>query len=225
MNSTTSWSFEGQDIIALSLLRNIKIGHYFDIGCASPTEISNTWLFYQQGWRGLAVDGRPLHNEWKKLRPRDVFMQQLVGDGRETVFVQFPDPHMNSCDIPTIRRYTERFSSELITSSRSSTVQAGSLWESVFPSVVPDLVSIDVEGYEIEVLKGFDLVGRRPKLIIVELKNFNFMAPQSLPAVSFLYKNHYCLVAKTPLDGFFIDSLEPAFNWIPRSMLQDRSTS
>jgi len=146
-------------------------------------------------------------------------MQQLVGDGSEAVFVEFPDPHMNSCDISTIRRYSERFSGESITASRSSTVQAGSFWHSVFPSVVPDLVSIDVEGYELEVLNGLDLVGQRPNLIIVEPKNFNFIAPQSLPVVSHLYKNQYSLVAKTPLDGFFIDALEPAFEWIPRSML------
>jgi FkbM family methyltransferase len=219
MNSTSSWSFEGQDIIASSLLRNIDSGFYFDIGCASPTEISNTWLFYQQGWRGLAVDGRPLHNEWETSRPRDVFVQELVGDGSETVFVQFPDPHMNSCDSSTISRYSERFSDGLITSRKSSTVQAGSIWDAIFPAVVPDLVSIDVEGYELEVLRGFDLAEKRPKLFIIELKNFNFMAPRSLPVVSYLYENRYSLVAKTPLDGFFIDVRQPDFDWIPRAML------
>ena len=36
-----SWSFEGQDTLAASLLRTVDQGTYYDIGCAHPTEISN----------------------------------------------------------------------------------------------------------------------------------------------------------------------------------------
>lgn len=218
MNLTNSWSLEGEDIIAATILRNVSGGHYFDIGCANPVDLSNTWRFYQQGWRGLAVDGRPLHDAWAAQRPEDIFVQQVLGDGSDTVFYEFPDPHMNSCDSKTILRYKSRFPSESITCTSLPTVRASSLWCTEFPSIVPDLVSLDVEGHELAVLKGFNLDAERPKLFIVELKEFNFMSPLSHPLTAHLYEHSYTLIAKTPLDGFFIDATNPVFDWVPASM-------
>lgn len=218
MNPTNSWSLEGEDIIAATILRSIPCGHYFDIGCADPINLSNTLRFYLEGWRGLVVDGRPLQDDWAVHRPEDIFIQHLVGDGSDTVFYEFPDPHMSSCDSSTIIRYSSRFSSDSITRKTLPTVKASSLWKSVFPSTVPDLVSLDVEGHELAVLQGFNLVSERPKLFIVELKGFNFMSPLSQPLAAYLYQHSYILIAKTPLDGFFIDARDPAFEWVPDSM-------
>ena len=219
MSLKESWSLEGEDILSSSLLRNVKIGHYFDIGCAKPKEISNTFFFYKLGWKGLAVDGRDLKLEWNNERPNDIFVQQLLGDGRDTTFARFPDPHLNSCDPTTINRYKSRFAQGEVCSSAVKTVQAELLWKEYFPHAVPDLVSLDVEGFELEVLQGFDLAKTRPKLFIVELKNFNFLTPLNHPVASFLYENKYTLVAKSPLDGFFIDHTSPVFDWLPKSMI------
>jgi hypothetical protein len=220
MNSINTWSLEGEDIIAATILRNVSCGQYFDIGCADPVHISNTWKFYQQGWRGLAVDGRPIKNAWAEQRPEDVFIQQVLGDGADTVFYEFPDPHLSSCDTRTILRYSDRFPSESITCKSLPTVQASSLWNKVFPSSVPELVSLDVEGQELAVLKGFNLETERPKLFIIELKEFNFIRPLSHPLAAYLYDHQYILIAKTPLDGFFIDAGDQVFEWIPESMKQ-----
>jgi len=218
MTLINSWSLEGEDIIAATILRNVSIGHYYDIGCANPIELSNTWRFYQQGWRGLAVDGRPLQIAWAEQRPGDVFVQQVLGDGSDTVFYEFPDPHMSSCDSSTILRYSNRFPSESIICKQLPTVRASSLWNATFPSIVPDLVSLDVEGHELAVLRGFNLDAERPKLFIVELKEFNFMSPLSHPVAAYLYEHSYTLIAKSPLDGFFIDAADPVFDWLPDSM-------
>jgi hypothetical protein len=218
MTPSWSWSLEGEDIIAATILRSVSAGHYFDIGCADPINLSNTWKFYLQGWRGLAVDGRPLQDDWAAHRPEDVFLQQLVGDGSDTIFYEFPDPHMSSCDINTIERYSSRFATDSITCKSLSTAKASTLWNTAFPSIVPDLVSLDVEGHELAVLQGFNLVSERPKLFIVELKGFNFMSPMSHPLVAYFLQHSYVLIAKTPLDGFFIDLADPAFDWIPESM-------
>lgn len=87
-----------------------------------------------------------------------------------------------------------------------------------FPSIVPDLVSLDVEGHELAVLRGFNLDVERPRLFIVELKEFSFMSPLSHPLAAYLYEHSYTLIAKTPLDGFFIDAADPVFDWVPESM-------
>lgn len=218
MTPTSSWSLEGEDIIAATILRNVSKGHYFDIGCSDPIYLSNTYRFYRQGWRGLAVDGRPLHDDWATHRPEDVFLQQLIGDGSETSFYEFPDPHMSSCDTPTIERYRKRFLNDAITCKYLPTANAATVWKTAFPSIVPDLVSLDVEGHEFAVLQGFNLDSERPKLFIVELKGFNFISPTAHPVFAYLTDYSYVLIAKTPLDGFFIDSSDSSFDWIPSSM-------
>jgi len=59
------YAMEGEDIILRSLLRKkTGEGSYFDIGSSEPILNSNTYLFYKRGWRGIAVDGRDLVNEW-----------------------------------------------------------------------------------------------------------------------------------------------------------------
>jgi hypothetical protein len=215
----TSYSLEAEDIVASSLLRSIQSGLYYDIGAALPIEISNTYYFYQQGWTGLAVDGRAVGHLWEKHRPKDIFVRQLLGDGSTTSFVEFPDPTMNSCDPETVARYKNRFDKSHVTTTVVKTERASALWQTYFPHCAPDLVSLDVEGFEQEVLRGFDFVNMRPKLFIIELKQFNFKSPVEHPAAAYLYANDYSLVAKTPLDGFFIDRLSPAFSWLPKSML------
>jgi hypothetical protein len=218
---STSWSFEGQDRLAASLLRTIDQGLYFDIGCAHPINISNTFYFYERGWRGLAVDGRDLRADWEADRPGDQFEQRLLGDGSAMTFAQFPDPYMSSCDPTTVLRYASRFDSDEVKSSVVETVRADWLWRCFFPDRSPDLVNLDVEGCEMTVLRGFDFIGARPKLFIVELKLFNFMKPQDHPVVDFFYSHSYCLAAKTPLDGLFVDRLNPCFDWLPKEMLFD----
>ena len=61
-----------------------------------------------------------------------------------------------------------------------------------------DLMSVDVEGMDLEVLRSNDWKKFRPKLVICEDLEFNFMKPQSSGVVKYLMELGYDLVAKTP---------------------------
>jgi hypothetical protein len=219
-NFNNSYSLEGEDIILESLLRNVKIANYFDIGCSDPIIINNTYKFYLKGWTGLACDGRTeLENIWSNKRPKDIFKSCLIGEKSiNTDYYKFPDPTLNTIDINAATRYSERFEKNEIIIENRRVYSGRDLWNEFF-SVPPTLVSIDCEGYDLYVLKGLISDAFRPACVVVETKLFNFINPFSSEIFNFMYHNRYIMIAKTPLDAFFIDPKNIIFNWIPSSML------
>ena len=68
----STFSLEGTDLILSSILREVRCGTYLDIGANHPHLISNTFYFYQLGWRGTAIDGHDkFANLWTQLRSGD----------------------------------------------------------------------------------------------------------------------------------------------------------
>ena len=115
---TESFSLEGEDRIVLSILRKTmnefpKDSKYFylDIGCNDPISLSNTFLFYNLGFKGLCVD--PLiesESKFKKKRDRDSFVKAAVSqdNGFKTLRV-YSDDSSSSLDEATISRYDDKF--------------------------------------------------------------------------------------------------------------------
>ena len=217
--SLKSFSFEGTDLIIASLLREINTGTYIDIGANHPTISNNTYFFYQLGWRGIAVDGNPKYvKDYEILRPEDTFLNCLVSDSeKECEFTIFPDDTMSTVDEETAIRYRTRFSLKNIESYilRSTTIY--DIWnESFFEDV--HLLSIDIEGEEMNALKGMNIEVFRPGVISIEIKNLSLYNPLSNEVVKFLTNYGYRLVSKTPLDSIFIDPSKEYLQWVPLSI-------
>jgi hypothetical protein len=160
-----SYAMEGEDVIISSLFRNkLNDGLFFDIGCSEPVNNSNSYFFYKRGWRTLAVDGRDLSARWKVDRPKDCFVHGLLGgETGSAEFWTFPDPTMNTADTHTAERYAERFLNSEISRSILPVERAYDMWQEKFEELThatadsappPEIVSIDVEGLEVPVLKG-----------------------------------------------------------------------
>ena len=67
------------------ILRRIFIGKltgfYVDIGAHHPKRFSNTYIFYQRGWRGINIDAKPGTKEvFNKLRPRDINLEVPISE-------------------------------------------------------------------------------------------------------------------------------------------------
>jgi hypothetical protein len=226
-----SWAFEGDDVLMRSILRDrTSPGSYFDIGASHPIENSNTYYFYNKGWRGLAVDARDLHFLWSEYRPQDVYQCTLVGSKDESVeYWIFPDACGNTFDRPTAERYASRYCSSDVTSETRVVRNTYSAWVDYNNNferpelMAPDFVSIDVEGSECDVIEGLLGTNRnfRPPALLVEAKLFNFIRPLDNEIVRLLVNFYgYSLIAKTPLNAYFIDPANALFNWIPRQMIE-----
>jgi len=216
----SSYSFEGSDLIASSLLREVHNGVYIDVGANHPALHNNTKIFYDRGWRGLAIDGNEeFCNLWHKDRPRDIFITALISNNvRNVEFNIYPDKTISSIDPSAIGRYSSRFLEDEITTQRKTTTTLSNLLKKHIPNEEVHLMSVDIEGEDLNCLLGAELTNWKPGLIIIETKNLSLYNVKQNIIVDYLTDIGYRLIAKTPLDAFFIFPEKEYFSWVPKSI-------
>ena len=205
--STVSFSQAGEDRLMLDLFRRLQRnplevpGTYLDVGCYHPFKHSNTALLNLAGWRGVNLD---LNAETTKLmaasRPEDINLTMAAGVKSGTVVVSLPAIGISA---------TSSTIASPKSSSRLEEVEMQPLRfviEKYMDGKPPDYLDIDVEGFELEVLKGLEGVGLS-KLVSVEyhrnLKNPWILDSQVGQYMLFL---GYKWVAATSITHFFIQS-------------------
>ena len=161
----------GEDIIVDYVLAALGVGavSYLDIGAHHPRYLSNTYYFYRQGGRGVCVEPDPnALNAFKQVRPRDICLPVGVGTspGTADLFLMTTST-LNTFSRQEAERYqaygTERI--ERVIPVEIKTVNQ--VLEEYF-EIAPDFVSMDVEGMDLSILKGFDFERFRPKVFCVE---------------------------------------------------------
>jgi FkbM family methyltransferase len=160
-----SYSQYGEDEFIFDTLKKIRSNPadeiYIDVGANHPTDISNTYLLYRNGYKGIAIEpNRELINLFKRFRKRDIALE--IGCGAEAAVLPFyisPTP--------------------VISSFKQSADNAGyqKKYIPVFPldNVLLKLdisgitfLSIDVEGMNYEVLQGAAVTLSKCKIICIE---------------------------------------------------------
>lgn len=164
-----SYSQFGEDIYLTSLLGYEKTdGTYVDIGCFQPILYSNTYIFYQRGWRGLAIDPNIQYQpKWRLFRPEDKFLNYAISKEKKNVgyVINRKHPAMNTVidekDIASVdtSEYDVRVCNAL---------PLNDLLNRHLDSNRIDLMSVDCEGMDLEVLQTIDFNKFRPSVIAVE---------------------------------------------------------
>ena len=200
---------------------------------ANQFGIQTLTFFIKKVGAGLPLTAGTFPSNGRKLDPVIDLCDPFLGDSNGGVmdYWMFPDPTMNTVDVDTALRYASRFPSTDVKQISVPIQRAydvyqvncvGKAGSEVSP---PHLVSIDVEGFEISVLSGLLEPNPewRPAALVVEAKLFNFLKPLENDVTDYLVnrKHSYSLIAKTPLNAFFIDPLNPLFDWLPTSMLEN----
>ena len=223
----TSYSLEGDDLIIASLLRRMlpEYSHkgifYLDIGASHPIQGSNTYLFYQSGYRGICVEPLPeLADLHRQMRPLDFLSESCISDSDGySNFTVFEDLSTSSMDEETVVRYSQKFRTKRTFSVPTLTI------DSLIASLLPDsidhipLLSVDCEGLDHRIIAASLESSIIFDLIVVEDKLVSFSNPFPTTQISqLLYKKNYRLMAKTPLNSFYVRESSNAFSWIPISM-------
>lgn len=206
----TTFSQCGEDRILNYIFAEKKEGFYVDIGAFHPINCSNTYLFYEKGWRGINIDARPgSMKEFNRLRPRDINLELAIADGDELLtYYQMPEAGnlnlMNSFSKDFIQQIGMEES--IVKQIEIKPSKLSSILEQYLPkSTVIDFLSIDVEGLEIEVLKSNNWEVYRPRVLLVESLAKNISHLSGLDIVEFMTNNEYEGFAKTPNGIFFVE--------------------
>lgn len=79
---TKSYAQEGEDMILHRIFERQSVGFYVDVGAHHPFRFSNTYLFYQKGWRGINIDAMPNSMRlFNRFRPRDINLECGISKG------------------------------------------------------------------------------------------------------------------------------------------------
>lgn len=203
-----SYSQEGEDLILNKLFDNKTTGFYVDIGAHHPKRFSNTFIFYKKGWQGINIEPNPeIIPLFKKLRPRDINLQVGISDTEKTLtYYMFSEPALN-----TFSKYREEIlisnhNSQLINQvDVQSTTLKKILTEYLKPKRKIDFMTIDVEGFDYQVLNSNDWNKFRPSIVLVEDSSFDCQVPNLSKIYNFMLNVDYSLISKTYKTLFFKD--------------------
>jgi hypothetical protein len=217
-----SYSYDGADLICAGLLREVVMGCYIDAGANHPTHNNNTFYFRERGWTGLAIEGNSdFAPAWEQDRPDDIFVNSLISKDNKTVeFLKYSDHTLSTIDPISAERYTGRFNSDHVSKEIRQTETLFDLKNQYLNDREIHLLSVDVEGEDLNCLIGAKLDIWQPGLVVVETKHLSLYDIRHNEIVSYLSGHGFRLIAKTPLDAFFIYPDKPYLNWIPKSLIQ-----
>jgi len=149
-------------------------GSFIEIGAYDGVSLSNSLFFEQMGWRGMLVEAHPeLAEQCRLARPNAKVVHAALGpeDGGTVTFSMVRGERgLDTLSfVSTTDQHRNRIESHH-GNIEQVTVPARTLRSVMKEAAITevDWISVDVEGAELEVLKGADLEAIRPKIILVE---------------------------------------------------------
>ncbi|CAM4406986.1 methyltransferase, FkbM family [Pedobacter westerhofensis] len=175
MSDKNYYSQFGQDQYILETFFSSQMsGTYVDIGAYDGVLISNTYAFAKRGWTGYCIE--PLEDIYQQLvknRPESVCINAIISDSTgESEFLSISDgPRMLSGEMSKYHPdHLKRIDTELIRDGGTKElIRIKSYrFEDVIRHHIVDLLSVDVEGGELDILKSIDYDKYYIKIITVE---------------------------------------------------------
>jgi FkbM family methyltransferase len=199
-NRNISYSQEGEDMVLSRFLEGRKAGFYVDVGAHHPIRFSNTFLFYERGWRGINIEPSPKAIEqFNRMRCRDINVGNGVGETPgELTYYMFDDPALNTFDKALMEVREAQTSYRVIGTTRVMVERLETiLTENLPEGRMIDFMSIDVEGFDLQVVRSNDWSRYRPEFVLVEALDFKLERASQHPVHIFMNGIGYELVAKT----------------------------
>lgn len=163
-SSKNSYSQYGEDKFIYPLIKDMDLsnGIYVDVGANHPTCISNTFLFYQKGYTGILVEpNKVLSKLLKKFRKKDVVLALGIGSEPEIAEFKYTTNHV-------LNSFNDEPDSKVVNTEYVPIFSLDSFIDPIIKSKWVFLLSIDIEGKELEVLHGSENLLKRTYLIVVE---------------------------------------------------------
>lgn len=185
-----------------------RVGFFVDVGANDPFKDSQSWHLERLGWGGLLIE--PLPDAAERLR-----------QSRRAIVVEVACTSPERANRSAVLRVAGPFSSlesdlRVVGAQAQSEIEVPTrtLDDVLRTHAVDrvDFVSIDVEGHELEVLRGFSVERYRPALILIEDHAFDLSRHRALK------RRGYRLIRRTGLNAWYVPAssahrLSPFGRW------------
>lgn len=207
-----SYSQLREDIEVDRLLGHRDRGFYVDVGAGHPIICNNTMRFYRKGWSGINIEPDPdSFARLQRRRPRDINLN--IGAGAENASMEYRHFHAGNMSTFSVEEaeLSVREGYELEGTWVTEVRRLADILEEHAGGGEIEFMSVDTEGWDLEVLEGNDWSRWSPAVICVEAaarhrtdgsRKFN-------PAVAGLLESlGYRQVHSTPLNAIFARTAE-----------------
>jgi len=199
-----SFSQEGEDHILSQYFYGIEKGFFIDIGAHQPISYSNTYKFYLKGWRGINIDAMPESMvDFNKIRSEDTNLEIGVSNSNTQLeYFIFKQRGVNTfSQLAAYQSINDGY--ELQKRISIKTERMTDILDNYLPkNQVIHFLSLDVEGFELEVLLSNNWESYRPKIILVE--SLKLKTKKML--IDFFDRIDYSIIAQTVNNLYFADN-------------------
>lgn len=203
----------GEDYILWNFFDYKENGFFIDVGAFDGIHLSNSYSFEQQGWKGICIEPVPFYfNLCKKNRPNSICIDAACTsiDNLNELEIETDETGLFSSttllkDAESIKGHYSLIQREILTKKIkvTGTTLNTILSNNFNPELAAiDFISIDVEGSELDVLKGFDLIKFSPHVILIETNT-----PESTALIGeYLSGYGYLFARKEHSNSYFVKS-------------------
>ena len=206
-----SYAQAGEDILAHTVLcKHLRIDRpsYVDIGAHDPVKLSNTYLLYTLGCRGLLIEPDPdgLKRLSRKRRGDTLLAAGISVDGsRSATFYRLNQPTLNTFSLDDAEDACKQGPYYIVERLDLPTLP---IHEAIDQHLGrrPNFVSIDAEGLDSAILRTYDFDRHAPELICIESAEFceNNLGRPRRDIFELMEQIGYFLYASTYVNGLFI---------------------
>jgi FkbM family methyltransferase len=200
----------GQDgYVFNNVFKNRKNGFFVDIGANHPTDCNNTYLLELNNWTGVAIEPqKELRELWPSIRKTPCLNYVVGNENKKIDFIEGDTEEHGLSGVAGFNKVKNRYKKISVDQKKLSDIL-----NEMYVTYI-DYLSIDVEGYEINVLKGIDFKKTDIKLIGIE----NDIGFKKIPIIGkrlgmelgnntlrkYIENNGYTYIARIFCDDFFI---------------------
>lgn len=176
--------------------------HYYDIGANDYRRGNNSYLFYSKGASGVLVEANPLLcKKLEKKRTRDQVLNVAIGseDIDAIDFYVLSLSTRSSMDKDAVEESVKN-GLKVIDTVSVPCVSINSLFEKY--QMVPDFLSIDIEGMDYKSLRSIDFEKYKIKVIVAEADE----EPDENGVLmnEYMEKSGYCVYKKFPSNTVYV---------------------
>ena len=210
-----SYSQTGLDLLLSNIFKNYKKGFYIDIGCNHPVYNNNTFIFYKKGWKGVNIDlDKSSIDLFNTYRKNDLNIIAALSSSNKTkkIYEFHPKSPLNTLEdkVANYQKAKVQNVYEIKTQTLNQIIEKNKLSKKI------NFLTIDVEGHELQVLKGFDINVHQPDVIVVEyldldlnkleIQNLNINNVLQSEIYEYLVNQNYSLINWLHSDLIFVNN-------------------
>ena len=171
-------------------------GTFVEVGANDPVAGSQTWLLEQNGWHGVLVEPQAKHCARLRAQRKNAQVFQVACSapdqpGERDLLIAADSGSS------TLQRQRDTHGTRFIGTERVQVTTLDRVLQAAGIEQI-DFLSLDVEGHELEVMRGLDFGKFRPALILIE------DGARDLRRHRFLVKSGYRLVKRTQLNNWYV---------------------